>query len=171
MSIAIINNVAFDGSMCFAQFGALAIPITAASYGDALETDAAGDCGSQEEPYVTPGRIKNKQPTFTFRMNIFLAAFQPALATMGFGNTALPVTCSYVTPDSGSESDLIEACRYVDFEQKWDNTNKVIVCETKWVCARVRYSNARKLRGSQIAGAGDSGDSQFVSPLSLFIGV
>lgn len=143
MSIIRNKRLGLDGSTVTMQFGTLAIPCVSASYGDSLTTEWQPTMGSQERGEQSRGTYSCEDAKIVMSSVVYRTLFAPALPVNGAGNLIVPLVLSYVHPDLGDDSDLLEGCRLIGNTSSPENSAKIINVELTWSVSQVRMTDRR----------------------------
>jgi hypothetical protein len=131
-----------DGSTVAMTIGRTQIELTEASYGDNLSPEKLRQMGSQVINAITPGTYDTEDGVIKMPMSVFRAEFAPLMDQYGFGNRVLPVVFSFVHPDTGSDSDALEA-RILGIKEALANTNAPNIVELKMVVRQIWWTDMR----------------------------
>lgn len=153
-------DVELDGTTVTATFGRHEIKALSASYGDSLETEVVRVMGSQQQSARTAGTYKTESVKIKFRASVFRAEVMPLFPTNGGGNVRVPIVVSFSHPDIGSDSDLLDGARCVNFAAACEASSKALEVETTWEILQVYWTSDRKTINS-LNGVAPSGASSF----------
>ena len=146
-----------DGSNVTITLGKIECPAISAKYGDKLEPGKLSYMGGQQVDEMTQGSYSIEDPEIVVSSVIFRSVIMPAMPKSGGGNVRLPVVVSFDHPDLGSDSDLIEGARIVNWSQAVSNSNTAFEVPLKLAATQIRWTDDRKtinqLRGEPPNGA------------------
>ncbi len=146
MTIQRVDRIAADGTTVTTILGKHQIPALKASYGDKIEREVGSEMGSQQIDYETPGKYSTEVLALTFEYVRFHEDISPLLQTDGFGNERIPIVVAVSHPDLGSDSDLLDQCRFLSQKDSVDNTSGARVVETEWSTNQIYWGDERKTR-------------------------
>ena len=150
MSLQRVNRIALDGTTVSVTFGRRQIPCLEASYGDKLEPADITEMGKQEISASTPGSYSCDEVTIKMELATYSSQFAPLLQKDGFGNSRMPIVVTWSHPDLGTDSDLLDACRFVGATQgSVKNDNAAHVMELKFKTTQIYWTNERKTRNQR----------------------
>ncbi len=150
----------FDGTSVTTTFGRHPIKATKAAYKDSLEVEKLSSMGSQGQDAMTAGTYKTDQVSLTFRSSVFRSQLMPLFPTNGGGNIPVQIVVSFSNPQIGSDSDLLENCRCVNWAAACEASNKGLEVETMWETLQIRWTSDRKTLNA-LNGAVPNGASTF----------
>lgn len=143
MSITRNKRLGLDGSTVTWKLGTLDVPLVSASYGDSLSTEFQPTMGSQERGEQSRGTYSCEDAKIVMSSAVYRTILAPALPVNGAGNLLLPIVISYVHPDLGDDSDLLEDCRLVTPTTSLENSSKIINVELTFTVAQIRWTDRR----------------------------
>lgn len=146
MSIKRVNRIAADGTTVTTTFGRHRIAALKASYGDKLETETLNEMGSQSIDARSPGKYSTDEFTITFEYVTFRERVSPLLQKDGFGNEKIPIVVGTFHPDLGSDSDLLDRCRFVGQKENPENTATPRSVECTFTVDQIYWGESRKTR-------------------------
>lgn len=144
MAIRRVIGVELDGSTVTTTYGRREVPALKATYADMLETEVVRQMGSQRQDARTPGIYKTDTCTISYRASVFRASLMPLFPTNGAGNVVLPIVVGFTHPDIGSDSDLLNGARCVNWSQAVEASAKGLEVETKWELIQIFWTSQRK---------------------------
>jgi hypothetical protein len=144
MTMKSVNRIAIDGTTVTATLGRLQLPLTKASYSDALETEELRRMGEQIIAAVTPGAYKPGEISLEMSSADFRSLLVPAMQTDGFGLEQIALVITETHPDLGTDSDLIDGFRFTNLSSAHEASATVEKVEIKGKCVQVYWGDERK---------------------------
>lgn len=139
-----VNRIAADGTTVTVTIGKHVIPLLEISYGDSVESEDMSEMGVQEISASTPGQYKTDEITAKMAYDTWSSKFMPLAQKDGFGNERFQMVVSHSHPDLGSDSDLLDPCRYMGSKAAKQNSASPAVMEIKFKTQQVYWTDARK---------------------------
>lgn len=137
------RTIGLDGSTVSLLFGNLPVPLVSASYADSLTTEWQPNMGSQERGEQSRGTYSCEDCTIVMSSLVYRSILLPALPVNGAGNLRFNFVVSFVHPDLGDDSDLLENCRIVSVSHSLENTAKITNGEIKLTVGQIRWGDRR----------------------------
>lgn len=138
-----VTGIGFDGSTVAITIGKTEMPLTMASYGEKLTTAWLAEMGSQTRGEQSAGVYEPEDGKLKMSSRRFRADFMPLLPVNGFGLVRLPIVVSFAHPDLGSDSDLLENCRFTNLANALEASAKVQEIELTFSLSQIRWTNRR----------------------------
>jgi hypothetical protein len=155
-----VANVGLDGSTVTIALGKLEIRVMSAGYGDSLKPEALSYMGSQTIDEMTPGVYETDEGSIKMSAVKFRTELMPAMPTTGGGNVRLPIVVTRTHPDLGSDSDLLENCRFTNWAAAVENSAKAEEVELKFKPQQIKWTDERKTINA-LVGAAPTGSVGF----------
>lgn len=143
MSITRTANIGFDGSTVTTTFGKAEVRAISAKYGDKLEPEMQAEMGAQDQSEQTPGKYSTEEVEIVFSALRFRTEIMPLFPANGAGNVRVPIVVGRTHPDLGSDSDLLENCRCINWGAAVENSSKAETVTTKWTTMQVKWTDRR----------------------------
>lgn len=146
-----VAGIGLDGSNVTTTFGKVEAKTIKATYGDTLSPEWLTYMGNQEQDEQTDGTYSTDEVTISFSAVVFRTIVMPAFPITGAGNVRIPIVVTRAHSDLGSDSDLLEMCRCVNWAASVENSATVEVVETKWTTKQIRWTD-RRITINRLAG-------------------
>lgn len=133
-----------DGSTVAITIGRTQIDCLSMSYGDKLQPEELRNMGSQQIDALTPGTYTTDEAKVKMASSTFRAEFMPLVDKNGFGNRALPIVSTFTHPDTGTDSDLLDGCRFIGIAAAVENSAKANEIEFAIKPRQIYWTDQRK---------------------------
>lgn len=144
MGIRRVVGASLDGSNVRVILGKTEVPALSASYADRLETADLSYMGRQQIDETTQGTYARDDGELKISSVIFRAEFMPRMPLRGGGNIRIPLIIAFSHPELGSDSDLLEACRIVNWAAAVQNSNASLETTLKLKYRQIFWTEQRK---------------------------
>lgn len=149
-----VSGLGLDGSTVSVTLGKIELPCISISYADKLEVGKLSMMGGQEIDEMTQGTYDTDEVSLKVSGKIYRSLLMPAMPKNGGGNVRIPIVVNFSHPDLGDDSDLLDACRLINWPASMDNTSTPHELDLKAVVQQIFWTHERKtinqLRGVPI---------------------
>lgn len=137
-----VRGLELDGSTARMSVGRVRMDVISSAYGDGMQIEKVRDIGKQAIAGKTPGMYDTDEGSVKMRASVFRTQFIP-LVPPGFGNLVVPVVFSYVHPEMGGDSDLIEGCVFHGIKAAVEASAKALEIELKITYDQIFWTDYR----------------------------
>ena len=139
-----VVGIGLSGQNVSSTFGKIPVKLISASYADKLEVGTLSMMGAQEIDEVTQSTYALDEVTLKISSVEFRATLMPRMPKNGGGNIRIPIVINFSHPDLGSDSDLLDGCRIINWPAAMENSNSALEVELKAHCRQIFWTHQRK---------------------------